>query len=107
MSSKEISFPIFVFPLNSISPADKIIVLDNGEMVGIGKHKDLLKNFILKCQDDELGGIGDRPGNCHDVFHTFFGLCGLSLLGYPGLNLIDPTYAIPVSDVKNVLGKKE
>ena len=69
--------------------------------------KDLLKNFILKCQDDELGGIGDRPGNCHGVFHTFFGLCGLSLLGYPGLNLIDPTYAIPVSDVKNVLGKKE
>ena len=33
--------------------------------------KDLLIKFILECQDDELGGIGDRPGNCHDVFHTF------------------------------------
>lgn len=57
--------------------------------------KNLLIKFILECQDDELGGIGDRPGNCHDVFHTFFGLCGLSLLGYGDLKMIDPTYAIP------------
>ena len=29
---------------NSIKYADKIVVLDNGEVVGIGKHQDLLKN---------------------------------------------------------------
>ena len=28
--------------------ADKILVLDNGECVGIGTHKELLKNEIYK-----------------------------------------------------------
>lgn len=65
--------------------------------------KELLIKFILECQDEELGGIGDRPGNVHDVFHTFFGLCGLSLLKYPGLKLIDATYAIPEDVVKSIL----
>ncbi|SLM33925.1 type ii protein geranylgeranyltransferase beta subunit [Lasallia pustulata] len=44
-----------------------------------------LAAFILKCQDPELGGIADRPGDMVDVFHTVFGLAGLSLLRYPGL----------------------
>lgn len=30
-----------------------------------------------------------------DVFHTVFGLAGLSLLGYPGLQDIDPLYCMP------------
>ncbi|CAN0172617.1 unnamed protein product, partial [Hapterophycus canaliculatus] len=28
------------------------------------------------------GGIAERPGNLADIFHTFFGVAGLSLLGY-------------------------
>jgi geranylgeranyl transferase type-2 subunit beta len=32
----------------------------------------------------------DRPGNMVDVFHTLFGVAGLSLLGYPGLEDVDP-----------------
>ena len=69
--------------------------------------KDLLIKFILECQDDELGGIGDRPGNCHDVFHTFFGFCGLSLLKYGNLKMIDPTYAIPKDDVDKLFGNNK
>ena len=69
--------------------------------------KNLLIKFILECQDEELGGIGDRPGNCHDVFHTFFGLCGLSLLGYGELNLIDPTYAIQKENMKSFLPEEK
>ncbi|MCJ1364264.1 hypothetical protein MMC16_003373 [Acarospora aff. strigata] len=49
-----------------------------------------LVNFILKCQDPELGGIADRPGDMVDVFHTVFGIAGLSLLGFPGLKEVDP-----------------
>jgi geranylgeranyl transferase type-2 subunit beta len=49
-----------------------------------------LKTFILKSQDPEHGGISDRPGDMVDVFHTVFGLAGLSLLGYPGLEEVDP-----------------
>lgn len=36
----------------------------------------------LGLQDPEHGGIADRPDNVADVFHTFFGVAGLSLLGY-------------------------
>ena len=32
--------------------------------------------FILASQDDELGGIADRPGDWIDPFHTLFGLAG-------------------------------
>ncbi|KAF2876288.1 geranylgerany transferase type II beta subunit [Massariosphaeria phaeospora] len=49
-----------------------------------------LTAFILKCQDPELGGLADRPGDMVDVFHTVFGIAGLSLLQYPGLAEVDP-----------------
>ena len=42
-------------------------------------------------QDPENGGIADRPGDMVDVFHTNFGLAGLSLLEYEGLEAVDPT----------------
>ena len=79
--------------------------------------KEKLATFILQCQGVESycvpcldlcgGGIADRPGNMVDIFHTFFGISGLSLLGYfskPDWNqegestelpVIDPTYALP------------
>jgi geranylgeranyl transferase type-2 subunit beta len=30
-----------------------------------------------------------------DVFHTYFGISGLSLLGYFDLDEIDPVFALP------------
>ena len=58
----------------------------------------------VNAQDEEEGGIADRPGDVADVFHTFFGICGLGLLGYTeddadgysGLKRVDPVYALPV-----------
>jgi geranylgeranyl transferase type-2 subunit beta len=41
-------------------------------------------------KDPDMGGIADRPGDMVDVFHTLFGLAGLSLLGFPGLKKVDP-----------------
>ncbi|KAF1929807.1 geranylgerany transferase type II beta subunit [Didymella exigua CBS 183.55] len=49
-----------------------------------------LTQFILQCQDPERGGLADRPGDMVDVFHTVFGIAGLSLLKYPGLEEVDP-----------------
>ncbi|PCH34855.1 hypothetical protein WOLCODRAFT_78824, partial [Wolfiporia cocos MD-104 SS10] len=46
-------------------------------------------------QDLDNGGIADRPGDLPDVFHTLFGVAGLSLLGYPGLDDLDPVYCMP------------
>jgi geranylgeranyl transferase type-2 subunit beta len=89
----------------------------------------MLVDFILKCQDVDDGGIADRPGildyrqleictscysrwigNVADPFHTFFGVSGLSLLGYfedkaeyKHYRSIDPTYALP-SDLVKELG---
>jgi hypothetical protein len=51
-------------------------------------------------QDEEDGGISDRPDDMVDVYHTFFGIAGLSLMGYEGLAAIDPTYALPVETVR-------
>ena len=51
-----------------------------------------------------------RPGDVADVFHTFFGICGLSLLGYTedseqgytGLRRVDPVYALPVHTLERM-----
>ncbi|KAK6944403.1 PFTB repeat [Dillenia turbinata] len=63
--------------------------------------KKLIK-FILDCQDKENGGISDRPDDAVDVFHTYFGVAGLSLLEFPGLKPIDPAYALPVDVVNRI-----
>ena len=71
-------------------------------------NSDSLASFILRCQDGDDGGIADRPDDMPDVFHTFFGIAGLSLLGKlellgDGYRRIDPVYALP-SDVVASLG---
>ena len=63
-----------------------------------------LRQFILAAQNEEVGGIADREGDEADVFHTIFGIAGLSLLGYENLDLIDPTYCLParlIPKIKN------
>lgn len=62
---------------------------------------DKLSKFILLAQDPERGGISDRPDNQTDVFHTVFGLAGLSLGNYPGLDPVDPVYCMPKRITKN------
>ncbi|KAG6865449.1 hypothetical protein C0991_002372 [Blastosporella zonata] len=59
-----------------------------------------LTAFILSAQDLEAGGIADRPGDQADVFHTQFGVAGLSLLGYPGLADLDPVYCMPAGVIE-------
>lgn len=53
-------------------------------------------------QDEDGGGISDRPEDQVDVYHTFFGIAGLSLMGRPGLQPIDPTFALPVAVVERL-----
>jgi geranylgeranyl transferase type-2 subunit beta len=66
--------------------------------------RDKLATFIVKAQDPDDGGIADRPEDMPDIFHTFFGIAGLSLLGKLPKNdgmyrQIDPVYALPVDVV--------
>ncbi|KAH8788361.1 prenyltransferase and squalene oxidase [Diaporthe sp. PMI_573] len=67
--------------------------------------RDALVRFILRCQDPVAGGIADRPGDMVDVWHTCFGMTGLSLLGFPGTEPVDPVYCMPRSTIERVLGK--
>ena len=96
--------------LSSLSMLNKMEYID----------ADKLTSFILSAQDNEGGGIADRPGNMVDVFHTHFGLAGLamflrnsiftglpftiglSLLGYPGLEDLDPVYCMPASIIEKM-----
>lgn len=56
-----------------------------------------LQEFILNCQDPDQGGISDRPGDMVDIFHTLFGVAGLSMLGGSKYQLeeVDPVYCLP------------
>ncbi|KAK0244275.1 rab geranylgeranyltransferase [Armillaria nabsnona] len=63
-------------------------------------NADKLTAFILSAQDPEQGGIADRPGDMVDVFHTHFGVAGLSILGYPGLVDLDPVYCMPANIIE-------
>lgn len=58
-----------------------------GRMDWIDKGR--LTEFVLRCQDVELGGVADRPEDMVDVFHTHFAVAGLSLVGYPGVEEVD------------------
>jgi geranylgeranyl transferase type-2 subunit beta len=71
--------------LSSLSILKKLTWIDANALI----------NFILSAQDLEGGGIADHPGDMVDVFHTLFGVAGLSLLGYPDLVDLDPVYCMP------------
>lgn len=64
--------------------------------------QDKLMSWILSCQDDETGGIADKPGNMPDVYHTCFGIAGLSLMGYPDLVPVDPRYCMTKETIKSL-----
>lgn len=68
-----------------------------------------LAEFIGRCQDvgdhGGEGGFADRPGDMADVFHTFFGLAGLSLLGDRRLREINASFALPTHVVTRLPGR--
>ncbi|KAJ2081261.1 Rab geranylgeranyltransferase [Coemansia sp. RSA 988] len=61
-------------------------------------------DFVVDAQDPDAGGIADRPGNVPDVYHTCFGIAGLSLAGFKGCPLkdVDPVYCMPVECINSI-----
>ena len=72
-------------------------VLSSLKMIGRLRWIDgaSLRKFILASQDEEGGGIADRPGDVCDPFHTLFGVCGMSLLGDSNLREVNPVLCMP------------
>lgn len=78
--------------LSAMATIDRAHWIDGGKLAA----------FIRRAQDLQDGGIADRPEDVPDVFHTFFGLAGLSLLREEDLEPIHPVYAIPVEVVRRM-----
>ncbi|XP_006456555.1 hypothetical protein AGABI2DRAFT_211583 [Agaricus bisporus var. bisporus H97] len=78
--------------LSALSILNKLEYIDSDKLI----------SFILSAQDPEGGGIADRPGDMVDVFHTCFGTAGLSLVGYPGLEDLDPVYCMPAKLIEKM-----
>lgn len=106
-----VGLPIFVWFLRAMPEFNSVTCFGFLQIEWIDKQK--LVQFILNCQDVDDGGIADRPGNMADIFHTFFGIAGLSLLGYLATlpenaetprryRFIDPVYALPVDLVQSL-----
>lgn len=74
-------------------------ILGRAHWVNLNK----LEGFILSCQDPIEGGISDRPDNQTDIYHTCFGITGLSLIDHAKFDLdeIDPIYCMPKVVTKN------
>ncbi|KAL9113728.1 MAG: hypothetical protein Q9227_002173 [Pyrenula ochraceoflavens] len=66
--------------LSSLAMIERLHWVDREKLIG----------FILQCQDLEMGGLADRPGNMVDVFHTHFAIAGLGLLRHSQVQEIDP-----------------
>ena len=74
--------------LSAMKICDRVRWINKGDLI----------QFILNAQDVDDGGISDRPGDMCDVYHTYFGIGGLSLLGCTKeyyLKAIDPIWALP------------
>lgn len=65
-------------------------IIDSFELSNFKENKD----YILSCQDSVVGGFSKWPGISSDPFHTYFGVCGLSFLGEPGLQEVMPSLNI-------------
>ncbi|XP_073243213.1 geranylgeranyl transferase type-1 subunit beta-like [Porites lutea] len=46
------------------------------------------REYLMSTQAPVTGGFSKWPGNHPDALHTYFGLCGLSLMSEPGLRKI-------------------
>jgi len=89
--------------ISSLDMMDKVNWINTSKLV----------EYILNCQDQEEGGISDRPGNVGDIFHTFFGICGLNLLNHEfgqeseedrlrNYEDINSTYCLPQSTIQRL-----
>ncbi|KAG6819878.1 hypothetical protein H0H93_007757 [Arthromyces matolae] len=88
--------------LSAMAILDKIPWIDADKLTRYAYNDHPSSPSVNHAQDLEGGGIADRPGDMVDVFHTHFGIAGLSLLGYPGLQDLDPVYCMPAALIEKM-----
>lgn len=61
------------------------------------------RQYIMSTQDNVVGGFSKWPQSTTDPFHTYFGLCGLSFIGEPGLAEVMPSLNISMPAYEKLL----
>jgi len=66
------------------------------ELLGMGDMVDSSSNreYLLETQNSTVGGFSKWPDFHPDVLHTYFGLCGLSLMNEDGTMPVDASLSI-------------
>lgn len=60
------------------------------------------REFNLSCRSP-IGGFGKHPGKSPDILHSYFGLCGLSLMGLDeGLAPLDPRLGLTCKSASSI-----
>jgi geranylgeranyl transferase type-1 subunit beta len=59
-------------------------------------------NYIFETYNEITGGFAKWPDCSADPLHTFMGICGLSLVGYPTLETIHPALVISEKAFKHL-----
>ncbi|XP_046739318.1 geranylgeranyl transferase type-1 subunit beta [Diprion similis] len=69
------------------------------QILGVRHLTDATENraYVLTTQDSVLGGLSKFDTSAPDPLHTYLGLCGLSLLGEPGLQAVNAALNISQS----------
>ncbi|KAK3376857.1 terpenoid cyclases/protein prenyltransferase alpha-alpha toroid [Lasiosphaeria ovina] len=60
------------------------------------------RRFLLERLQHRVGGFGKYPGSPPDVYHAFFGLATLGVMGEPGVKPCDSSLAVPVETVRTI-----
>ncbi len=60
--------------------------------------------FNLKCQT-EYGGFGKHPGLLPDILHSYFGVCGMSLMGLDGVAPVNHVWGVSQRAAKRPAGR--
>lgn len=68
------------------------------ELLDVFQYTNFEKNrsYILSTQDRLVGGFAKWPDSHPDPLHTYFGICGLSLMGEVELQKVHPALNISV-----------
>lgn len=56
--------------------------------------KDSTREFLLKCQQNKVGGFSKLPGVHPDILHSYFSVCGFALMNEPGFPKLEAVLGI-------------
>lgn len=79
------------------------------KILGVFDLTDAAENrrYIMSTQEKLTGGFSKWPGSLADPFHSYFGICGLSFLGEPGVLPINPCLNISTRSFARMLAIHE